>query len=99
MYSLVKELVKCEKQNSQIIKKKAELRRDTRMFEYVQTRLSFALAMVEELGGDVGLKLIGKLADFFLTLSVEGKLIIYFINFSLFHKQLHLFIHVPAHRK
>ena len=54
MYSLVKELVKCEKQNSQIIKKKAELRRDARMFEYVQTRLSFALAMVEELGGTWG---------------------------------------------
>ena len=35
---------------------------------------------------DVGLKLIGKLADFFLMLSVEGKLINYFLNCSWFNK-------------
>ena len=48
---------------------------------------------------DVGLKLIGKLVDFFLTLSIEGNLIINFMNCSWFDKQIHLWSEILIEQK
>ena len=48
---------------------------------------------------DMGLKLIGKLVDFFLTLSVEGNLIIKFMNCSWFDEQIHLWSQILIERK
>ena len=68
--------------------------------EVLQVWLVFAVTSVLFLMGfnfiqwDVGLKLIGKLVDFFLTLSVEGNLIINFMNCSWFDKQIHFWSQV-----
>ena len=48
---------------------------------------------------EVGLKIIGKIAEVFLALNVEGKLIINFMNCSWFDKQIDLWSQILIEQK
>ena len=67
-------------------------------FVFACTSIAFLMGF-NLIDWEVGLKIIGKIAEVFLALTVEGKLKINFMNCSWFDKQIDLWSQILIERK